>query len=401
MSYESTVYRILIASPSDVGEEREVVSRIIQDWNDLNSFNKKIVLLPVRWETHSSPTFGIRPQEAINKQLVDDSDLLIGFFWTKIGTPTGKEVGGTVEEIKRVSKAGKPVMLYFSKRGKDPSSIDLEQLEALNKFKDEVYKTALVENFNSIVEFRDKLSRQLEMKIRELQEKKDGNKNLISFSFVDESNGKFTTDKNEVSIERIVITDKEIEEIAKKDKRITAHNKREFLNSIYTYVNKKNNIPVVFGLKNNVNRIFSNVNLELRLKSTKKDALKIHTFGSSKSTRSDYRFNNLVSMESRENFRKILNDNEVQTSADSWEFKMNSFTLLPEKEKVIEPILLLYPRAAMKIKFSLHLFSENILQFIESSCELKINYKTKDLPKEEIEEIIKKLPDYDDDDLPF
>ncbi|MEP0212072.1 MAG: hypothetical protein ABJD66_02575 [Cellulophaga sp.] len=398
MSYESTVYRILIASPSDVDEEREVVSRIIQDWNDLNSFNKKIVLLPVRWETHSSPTFGVRPQEAINKQLVDDCDLLVGFFWTKIGTPTGEEIGGTVEEIKRVSKAGKPVMLYFSKRGKDPSLIDLEQLDSLNKFKSEVYKTALVENFNSIVEFRDKLSRQLEMKIRELQERKDGNKNLISFSFVDESTGNFTSNLKEVEIERVDFSEKKIEELVKKDKRL-ANGKNEFETALYSYLNKKNNIPTIFGLKNNVPRIFSNINLELRLKSSKEDLLNVQTYGTSQNSRSDYRYSNLVSAEKIRKFRNILNDNEVQTSSDSWEFKMNSITLLPEKGKVIEPILLLYPKASMKIKFSLHLFSENILQSIESHCELKINYKQRELSKDEIEEIIKKVPEYDD--LPF
>lgn len=393
MSYESTVYRILIASPSDVDEEREVVSRIIQDWNDLNSFNKKIVLLPVRWETHSSPTFGVRPQEAINK-LVDDCDLLVGFFWTKIGTPTGEEIGGTVEEIKRVSKAGKPVMLYFSKRGKDPSLIDLEQLQSLNKFKSEVYKTALVENFNSIAEFRDKLSRQLEMKIRELQERKDSNKNLIIFSFVDETTGNLTKDSKELNVERIDLPDKKVEELIKKDVRLT--NKNSFQSTLYSYLNKKNSIPVVFGLKNNVDRIFSNINLELRLKSSKKDSLNITTYGTSQNNRSLYRLSNLVTKEDFENFRNILNDNEVQISPDSWEFKMNSFTLLPEKAKVIEPILLLFPKSSMKIKFSLHLFSENILQSIESHCELKINFKQRELSNEEIEEVIKKIPEYDD-----
>lgn len=398
MSYESTVYRILIASPSDVDEEREVVSRIIQDWNDLNSFNKKIVLLPVRWETHSSPTFGVRPQEAINKQLVDDCDLLVGFFWTKIGTPTGEEIGGTVEEIKRVSKAGKPVMLYFSKRGKDPSLIDLEQLDSLNKFKGEVYKTALVENFNSIVEFRDKLSRQLEMKIRELQERKDGNKNLISFSFVDESNGDFTSNTKEVTIERVEFSEKKVKEIIKKDKRLS-NSQNEFETALYSFLNKKNNLPIVFGLKNNVNRIFSNINLELRLKSSKKDLLNIQTYGTSQNNRSDYRYNHIVSIEKIRKFRTILDDNQVQISPDSWEFKMSSFTLLPEKGKVIEPILLLFPKASMKIKFSLHLFSENILQSIESHCDLKINYTSRDLTKDELEEIIKKVPDYDE--IPF
>ncbi len=395
MSYESTVYRILIASPSDVDEEREVVSRIIQDWNDLNSFNKKIVLLPVRWETHSSPTFGVRPQEAINKQLADDCDLLIGFFWTKIGTPTGEEIGGTVEEIKRVSKADKPVMLYFSKRGKDPSLIDLEQLESLNKFKLEVYKTALVENFNSIVEFRDKLSRQLEMKIRELQERKDGNKNLITFSFVDKATGNLTTGSKEISVERIDLADKKVDELIKKDKRLV-NNKKAFQLALYSYLNKRNNTPVVFGLKNNVDRIFSNINLELRLKSSKEDSLNIRTYGSSQNNKSFYRLSNLVPEEDFENFRNILNDDEVQISSDSWEFKMNSFTLLPRKAKVIEPILLLFPKSSMKIKFSLHLFSENILQSIESYCELKINFKQRELSDEELEEVIKKVPEFDD-----
>jgi hypothetical protein len=280
MSYESVVYRILIASPSDVEEEREIVARIIQDWNDLNSFNKKIVLLPVKWETHSSPTFGVRPQEAINSQLVDDCDLLIGFFWTKIGTPTGKEIGGTVEEIKRVAKAGKPVMLYFSKRGKDPSLIDLKQLEELNLFKKEVYTTALVENFNSQVDFRDKLSRQLQMKIRELQERKDENKNIISFSFVEQKKGTFLGDNLKLNAERVDIDDKRLNELLKNDKRIK-DKKGIFHSTLTTFFNKKNSTPVILGLKNNVNRPFGNVNIELTLKSSKDDALNIESFNSS------------------------------------------------------------------------------------------------------------------------
>ena len=109
MSYQSTVYRILIASPSDVFEEREVTTRLIQNWNDVNSFSKKIVLLPLKWETHSSPTYDIRPQEAINSQLVDSADLVIGLFWAKIGSDTGVEISGTIEEIKRAANNGKDI----------------------------------------------------------------------------------------------------------------------------------------------------------------------------------------------------------------------------------------------------------------------------------------------------
>jgi hypothetical protein len=114
MPYDSRTYRILIASPSDVDEERELVVRIIQEWNDLHSYSRKVVLLSLRWETHTAPDYGTRPQEVINRAIVDDCDLLVGVFWTRIGTPSGEAAdSGTLEEIERVANAGKPVMLYL------------------------------------------------------------------------------------------------------------------------------------------------------------------------------------------------------------------------------------------------------------------------------------------------
>ena len=118
MAYDSKVYRVLIATPSDVEEEREIITNAIQNWNDLYSFSKKVVLLPLKWETHTAPDYGERPQEIINKAIVDDCDILVGCFWTRIGSPTGEEESGTIEEIKKVSESGKPVMLYFSKTRK-------------------------------------------------------------------------------------------------------------------------------------------------------------------------------------------------------------------------------------------------------------------------------------------
>ncbi|HCE5206435.1 TPA: DUF4062 domain-containing protein, partial [Vibrio parahaemolyticus] len=55
MAYEAKVFRVLIASPSDVIEEREIAVKTIQEWNDLNSSERQIVLLPLRWETHTAP----------------------------------------------------------------------------------------------------------------------------------------------------------------------------------------------------------------------------------------------------------------------------------------------------------------------------------------------------------
>lgn len=399
MSYESTVYRILIASPSDVDEEREVASRIIQDWNDLHSFNKKIVLLPVKWETHSSPTFGVRPQDAINKQIVDDCDMLVGFFWTKIGTPTGEDISGTIEEIKRVSKARKPIMLYFSKRGKDPSQIDIKQLESLTKFKEEVYKVALVENYNSIVDFRDKVSKQIEMKIRELQESKVSSKDLVSFSFIDTQKGKLTKDKLDLSLERIELDERKLNDILKKDKRV-AKKKWEFNRHVVSYVNSKNNIPIILGLENNSNRTLTNVIAELKINSSQENTLVIQSTGSKEE--SDL-FSNLgnfdLSKENQSNIAKLFKDNLTQTSSKVWEFNSKPFSLLPSKTQLIDSIIILYPKATLNIDFNINIFSENILQPIESSCSLSIKVTKREITNEEITEIIEKTPD--DDELPF
>lgn len=168
MAYEAKVFRILIASPSDVVDERDIAVKTIQEWNDLNSPERRIVMLPLRWETHSAPEYGTRPQEVINRLVVDHCDLVIGVFWTRVGTPTGIAESGTLEEIERVANQGKPVMLYFSQVRQDPNSIDLTQLAKLRDFRQKILPKALVESFTSQIEFRDKLSKQLEIQLRSL-----------------------------------------------------------------------------------------------------------------------------------------------------------------------------------------------------------------------------------------
>lgn len=168
MAYPANVFRVLIASPGDVAEEREIAVRAIQEWNDLNSAERQIVLLPLRWETHAAPEYGARPQAVINRQVADRCDLVIGIFWTRMGTSTGVSESGTVEEIERAAADGKPVMLYFSQSKQDPDKIDIEQLARLRDFKRKTLPNALIETYASHIEFKDKLARQLEIRVREV-----------------------------------------------------------------------------------------------------------------------------------------------------------------------------------------------------------------------------------------
>lgn len=159
MPYDATVYRILIASPSDVFEERNVISDLIISWNSTSLNN--IVMLPVKWETHSVPEMGDRPQAIINRQIVVNSDILIGIFWTRIGTNTGVSESGTVEEIDEFIKSGKPVMLYFSNREVNPGNIDIQQYEKLRLFKAKCESMGLIDNFLSIEDLKEKIYRHI------------------------------------------------------------------------------------------------------------------------------------------------------------------------------------------------------------------------------------------------
>jgi len=161
MSYDARVFNVMIASPGDVASERNIAREVIHEWNAVHSRAREIVLLPVGWESHSSPEMGNKPQEIINSQILDKCDLLVGVFWTRIGTSTGEYVSGTVEEIEKHVNAGKPVMLYFSDQPAHLDSVDPEQYAKLKEFKASCQSRGLYESYDSYSDFKEKFYRQL------------------------------------------------------------------------------------------------------------------------------------------------------------------------------------------------------------------------------------------------
>lgn len=167
MTYNAKVFNIMIASPSDVGAERNIVREVIHEWNAIHSEVRKIVLLPIGWETHLSPEMGSRPQEIINGKILEKCDVLVGVFWTRIGTDTGKYASGTVEEIEKHIQAGKPTMLYFSNKPAHPDSIDQEQYLKLKEFKQSCQSRGIYETYDILDEFKEKFFRHLQIKVNE------------------------------------------------------------------------------------------------------------------------------------------------------------------------------------------------------------------------------------------
>ncbi|WP_420237918.1 hypothetical protein ACOBR2_20385 [Telmatobacter bradus] len=165
MSYNAFVFKVMIASPSDVNAERGIVREILGEWNVIHSEKYRIVLLPVGWETHSTPEMGASPQSIINRTVLRECDLLAGIFWTRIGTATEDYISGTVEEIERHINEGKPTMLYFSSAPVMPESVDPDQYRSLREFKNSCKSRGLLESYSDLQDFRSKFSRQIQRKI--------------------------------------------------------------------------------------------------------------------------------------------------------------------------------------------------------------------------------------------
>lgn len=167
MSYVATTFNVMIASPGDVASERAIVRDVVYEWNAVHSSTRKIVLLPIGWESHSSPEMGAPAQEIINNQVLAKCDLLVGVFWTRIGTPTERHLSGTVEEIEEHIATGKPAMLYFSSQPVALDTVDIDQIQKLKKFKESCQSRGLYQSYDSHSDFKDKFYRHLQLKVNE------------------------------------------------------------------------------------------------------------------------------------------------------------------------------------------------------------------------------------------
>lgn len=161
MPYSAVVYKVFIASPSDVRMERDIAREVIREWNSGHSESTGVVLMDISWETHSRPETGAHPQAIINQQLLNQSDLLVAIFWTKLGNKTEFYESGTVEELEEHTKGGKPAMIYFSEVPAPVNGVDLEQLRALREFKKQKQPAALYSVYGDTGEFRATFTRHL------------------------------------------------------------------------------------------------------------------------------------------------------------------------------------------------------------------------------------------------
>ena len=167
MAFPATVYRVMLASPSDVASERAIVRDVLAEWNAAHAERRGLVMLPLGWEVDVAPEMGDAPQNIIDKRILNEADLVIGIFWTRIGTPTAHYASGAVEEIEEHVAAGKPAMLSFSTAPVAIDSIDAKQYAGLKTFRESCQSRGLYETYADLAEFRRDLSRHLQIRMNE------------------------------------------------------------------------------------------------------------------------------------------------------------------------------------------------------------------------------------------
>lgn len=162
VSFTAEVLTVLVASPTDVPDQRDVVEREIHRWNSSGRARRAaLVMLPVRWETDAVALMGGDGQQVINQQLVDEADIIIAIFHARLGTATPRSVSGTDEEIERARTRGVPVHVYIDDR-LVPRNHDAAQLKALRAYEKRLQGEGLIGHFVSEQELVDQVGRALD-----------------------------------------------------------------------------------------------------------------------------------------------------------------------------------------------------------------------------------------------
>lgn len=170
--------RIVVASPSDVQPERDVVPAVIEEVNRYIASDRGLNLVLTRWETDAHPGFHPEgPQGVIDPKLkIADCDLLIGIFWKRFGTPTADGRTGTEHEFNLAyqswqEKGSPQIFVYFNQKPYTlKSKEEAEQLGRVLEFRDTFPKEGLFWHYEGEVQFERLVRDHLMDHVRSLPE---------------------------------------------------------------------------------------------------------------------------------------------------------------------------------------------------------------------------------------
>ena len=180
--------RVFVASPTDVGAERDALKSVTDQINHTVALARGVQIFLVRWEDDVHPGFADDAQAVVNAQIDFSSiDLFIGILWKRFGTPTKRGDSGSTEEFEKCyrlwAETKRPqLMLYFSSAAVSPQDTDPEELGKVLSFKKRVAASGgLYANYDGPLDFREKIRRHLEQYLEGFRSAEETQGGKISF----------------------------------------------------------------------------------------------------------------------------------------------------------------------------------------------------------------------------
>lgn len=170
-----TAYRVFIASPGGLQNERETFRAVLTAYNEADAIERGVVFLPIGWEM--TPGGVGRPQQTINKE-VRRSDYFVLVLHDHWGSAPqvgpGPYTSGSEEEFSVAQDCHqkgtmRELVVFFKNVDKGKLEDPGEDLKPVLSFKErlEVEKLLMFETFDEPDAFRDRLQRQLWRWVRE------------------------------------------------------------------------------------------------------------------------------------------------------------------------------------------------------------------------------------------
>jgi hypothetical protein len=167
MKTNLSLVKLALCGPGDVAKEITIAREVVTEWNLQHGESRGFWVKHQHWTTDSHPDMSERGQAVINRQMVDDSDVIVAVFWSRFGTTTGAAASGTEEEIRRGIKLSRNVMVYFSELEPLPANADKNQLDKLWAFRRELQTKGLCWKFSSRDQFKREFARHLSLTLNE------------------------------------------------------------------------------------------------------------------------------------------------------------------------------------------------------------------------------------------
>jgi hypothetical protein len=174
--------RLILASPKDVRDERDELEAAVADINRGIAAEHGYHIDVHRWETDSYPQMHLQgPQGLIDEKFqIHDSDVVVGIFWTRLGTRLPEGRTGTEHELGLAydswKQRGTPqVMVYFKMAPRFPVSVgEIDQWKGVFEFRESFPREGLFGEFPTAGEFRTAITNDLTQYIRDLTKRHAG-----------------------------------------------------------------------------------------------------------------------------------------------------------------------------------------------------------------------------------